>query len=277
MKRKKYLFSFFCAILGLTAFLCLLYSFLLFKRASQNPPLVLRANMSEKLVTLKGRCSNWWELNSDSYERKTREISFQREGSVHIKCSYPILPGKGMLVEYVNLKLKAEAESRFDRLVQGEISSEEQWEDEYTLDYEFFPTYQVLNLISAYGCDFQGRGIHGCTYYEGKTFWQKEDHITELSLDDLFVKGTGYRQFLLRYCESYFKDSGYGYYSSCKECLSELVENDLDIFVLTDKGVVIVFRAYRVGGWADGPDAVLIPYAKLKKFIDPVGPLQEFF
>jgi hypothetical protein len=37
----------------------------------------------------------------------------------------------------------------------------------------------------------------------------------------------------------------------------------------------MIFRAYTVGGWADGPDTVLIPYIKLKEFIDPFGPLKE--
>ena len=216
-------------------------------------------------------------VSSDSCKRNRKEISFETTGPVHIECSYPVFLGKGILIERVNQKLKTEAGDRFDRFIQEEISSKEVWEDGCTLIYGLFPVYQAHNLISTYGCNFQGRGIHGCTYYEGKTFWQRGDSVVEPALDDLFVKGTEYRQFLLQYSENYFKDAGYGYYSSRTEFLPELIESDLDIFVLTNKGLMIIFRAYTVGGWADGPDTVLIPYAKLKKIIDPTGPLKEFF
>ena len=216
-------------------------------------------------------------LSFHSCERKMKEISFEATGPVHVESFYPVLPGEGVLIGHVNQKLKTEAEDHFDRSIQAEISSKEVWEDGCSLSYGLFPVYQSLNLISVYGCNFQGRGVHGCTHYEGKTFWQRGASVVELSLDDLFVKGAGYCQFLLQYCESYFKGSGYGYYSSRAELLPELVESDLDIFVLTDRGLLIIFRAYTVGGWADGPDTVLIPYRKLKKFINPLGVLKEVF
>ncbi len=154
--------------------------------------------------------------------------------------------------------------------------TEEIWDDGCTLSYQLVPVYQAANLISICGCDFQGRDCHGCTYYKGRNFWLKEDSITELRLDDLFIKGSDYRRYLIQYCENYFKASGYGYYSSFKECPPELTSDDLDIFVLTDKGLMIIFRAYRVGGWADGPDTVTIPYINLKSFIDIQGPLERF-
>ncbi len=213
--------------------------------------------------------------SSISYEVCKKEVSFDVSGPVYVECSYPIFSGKGALIEQVNRRLKTEAEAHFDCFVQGEIFTEETWEDGVTLSYELLPVCQQPNLISIYGCDFQGRGCHGCTYYEGKTFWQKGNSVIQLVLDDLFVKGSGFQQCLLEYCEDYFKTSGYGYYSSRSELLPELGLNDLDIFVPTDKGLMIVFSAYRVGGWADGPDKVLIPYANLREFIDPFGPLRE--
>jgi len=234
-------------------------------------PLLSFAEQEGILSCFEGRFS------PHSCERKIKEVSFETIGPVHIECSYPVFLGKEAFIEHVNQKLKTEAEDHFNYFIQGEISSKEVWEDGCTLSYELFPVYRATNLISAYGCNFQGRGIHGCTYYEGKTFWQKGDSIVELVLDDLFVKGTEYRRFLLQYCENYFKATGYGYYSSRRELLPELKQNDLDIFVLTDKGVMIIFKAYTVGGWADGPDTVLIPYGKLKKFIDPLGALKEVF
>src|SRR5579862_899149 len=224
-----------------------------------------------------GIFSYFEEINSRSFKQSRKEVSFETTGPVHIEYSYPIFSGSGTLIKQVNIQVKAEVENRFNCYIQAEILTEEMWEDGCTLSYELFPVYQAPNLISIYGCDFQGRGCHGCTYYEGKSFWQKGDMVVKLVLDDLFVKGSEYRPFLLQYCENYFKASGYGYYSSRSELLPELIPSDLDIFIPTDKGLMIVFRAYTVGGWADEPDAVLIPYAEIKKFIDPFGPLKDVF
>ncbi len=109
-----------------------------------------------------------------------------------------------------------------------------------------------------------------------KNFWLKGDSIIELKLEDLFVKESAYCQFLLNYCENYFKTTGYGYYSSRPELLPVLSSNDLNTFILTDKGLMIIFRAYTVGGWADGPDTVIVLYPGLQNFICPKGPLKDF-
>lgn len=194
---------------------------------------------------------------------------------VHIECTYPILSANGILINHVNRQLNNEAESHFNRYVREEIFAEEIWEERCILGCEFFLIYQTSNLISILGCDSQIRDCRGCTYYQGKTFWQKEDSVNELILDDLFIKDSSYREFLLQYCENYFKNMSYGYYSSRKELPPELKIDDLDIFFPTDKALMIIFRSYTVSGWADGPDVILIPYAKLKQFINPFGPLKE--
>lgn len=232
------------------------------------------------LIPLTGFAEQKWAsfeemMNSSSYEKVTKEISFETRGPVQVSCSYPILFGKGELVEYVNQDLKVKAENQFDKFVEDEKLSDEEWEDECSLSYALFPAYQVSNLISIGGCWSYIRNSHSSTSYEGKNYWRRGDSIIKLFLDDLFIKGSGYRSFMLQYCENYFKSSGYGYYSSLPEFPPQLESHDLDIFVLTDKGLMIIFRAYRVGGSADGPDTVLIPYAELKEFIDPLGPLKE--
>jgi hypothetical protein len=204
------------------------------------------------------------ELDFLNHDRYKYELCNQT-----LEWSYPVFSGTGSMIEYANGQLKTDIKNWLDSC--ANFSDEEP----HTLSYRLFPTYQSPNLISVYGSNFQGGGGHGCTYYEGKTFWQTEGSIVELSLDDLFIKDSGYRQFLLQYCENYFKSSGYGYYASCPEYEPHLKTNDLDIFVLTDRGLRIIFRAYVVGGWADGPDTVLIPYENIKGFIDITGPLQE--
>jgi hypothetical protein len=213
-------------------------------------------------------------IDSSRYEQQRKEISFVKTAPIHVHCSYPVFSGEGILVKYANQQLRTEAENRFDCFVKEEILSEEVYDEECELSHVFFPVYQANDLISSCGVRSEVRWSHGCTYYEGKTFWRKGDSVVELVLDDLFVKGREHRNFLLQYCENYFKSSGYGYYSSLPEFPPELDQSDLDIFVITDKGLKIVFRACRVGGWADGPDTVLIPYAKLREYIDSDGPLK---
>jgi hypothetical protein len=214
-----------------------------------------------------------FDENSASYERVTKEISVETTCPVQIERSYPVFFGEGLLIEHVNQELKTEVEKRFDNFVKDEKFSDEVREEECLLSYQLSPVYQAPNLISIFGCESHIRSGRGCSYYEGKNYWHRGGSIVKLVLDDLFIKGSEYHPFLLRYCENYFKSVGYGYYSSLKEFLPELDPNDLEIFVLTDEGLKIVFRAYRVGGWADGPDVVLIPYTELKEFIDPLGPL----
>ena len=211
-------------------------------------------------------------------ERRSIEISFETQQPVSVECVYPVFSEQGSLVEYVNQALTHEATCWFDRIVQKERASKEGWEEGYGLYYELSPVYYHPWLISIFGSEYQGRGAHGRSYYKCKTFWQKkEGAILEVSLDDLFIQGSNYRQWMLDYCEHALKTSGYGYYSYRKELLPELNLEDLDTFVITNKGLMIIFRAYLVGGWGDGPDTITIPYADLKQWIAPQGPLQECF
>jgi Protein of unknown function (DUF3298) len=208
-----------------------------------------------------------------NYTQHSREILFETTIPVQVKCSYPRFSGEGLLIEYVNEQLKAAAEARFDLFIKEELFSEEPEIDGCELYYDLVPAYQTPELISVFGYHTLCRGCRGISYYEGKNFWQRGGAVVQLTLDDLFLVGSEYRPFLLQYCEAYFKATGYGYYSLHKEYPPELASDDLDIFTLSDKGLLITFRAYRVGGWADGPDQVLIPYEKLKGFINPRGPL----
>ncbi len=228
-------------------------------------------------IFLSGFTEHEWidQAHSPDYELCKREISFKKTIPVQVECSYPIFHGHGRLIDSVNRQVKTEAIDRFTSFCKEAILEDDLCEDECMFSYALVPVYQTPHLISIFGCTFQGGGARGCNYYEGQTFWQRRDSVVRLGLDDLFVKGSGYRQFLLHYCKNELKASGYGYYSSRPEFPPELGSRDLNIFILTDKGLRIIFRAYTVGGCADGPDTVLVPYDKLKGFIDPCGPLEE--
>ena len=50
-------------------------------------------------------------------------------------------------------------------------------------------------------------------------------------------------------------------------------EGDLDAFLLTEKGLLLIFQNYVVSGYEDCPIALLIPYAKLSSLAKPGSPL----
>ncbi len=111
-----------------------------------------------------------WVVDEFNCVRCYMETSFEAKVPVSISYSYPILNGHSLLIEHVNHQLHSEAENRFKTLQISESSSEEDWEDGCTFEFGLFPVYQTSHLVSIYGSDFQGRGCHGCTYYEGKKF-----------------------------------------------------------------------------------------------------------
>jgi hypothetical protein len=204
---------------------------------------------------------------------------FKTTVEVIAECVYPHLYGDDSLINYVNKKIERTAHDLFEKFVEQEKMNEEELNDDFGgcyLDYHLFPAYLLPNLISIYGSESQSRACpHGWTHHEGKNFWKKDNSIIEIQLKDLFIKESGWCNFLLHYCDHYFKSSGYGYYGQDCGFTPELEPEDLETFLITDHGLMIVFRSYKVGGWADGPDVIAIRYDKLKEFIDPNGPLRE--
>jgi hypothetical protein len=135
--------------------------------------------------------------------------------------SYPHLPETSLLERYVNEVVQKEAHELYDTFVQ-EMSTpqEELWEedgDERTLRYDLSLVHSTPDLMSFYGSKYQYRGgAHSSVRYITKTFWQQNDTVRELSLDDLFLPG--YREWLFQYCEDYFKSNRCGYYYDDDHC-----------------------------------------------------------
>jgi len=213
------------------------------------------------------------------WEKRNLGTEFHTSVEVSAESTYPRLYGDGLLIEHVNKKLEGLANKVFKDFVDHEKHTQEEHNDDFGgcyLSYHLFPVQCLPNLISIYGFEFQHRACpHGWTHYEGRNFWQNKDTIVEISLSDLFLKKSDWCNFLLQYCVHHFKSTRYGYYASDDGYIPELEPEDLEIFVLSERELVIIFRSYRVGGWADGPDVIAIPYYKLKEFINPKGPLKE--
>ena len=207
------------------------------------------------------------ECESDSFE-----TVFDTNVHVEASVSYPQAHKTGLLAQYANETVKKEAHELHDIFVQ-EMSppQEELWEedaDTRTFHYDLDLVYSTPNLMSFYGSIYQYcGGAHGSVRYLTKTFCQQGDSIRQLTLDDLFL--SGYREWLFRYCEDHFKLNRTGYYSYGDNSWVGFNPGDLDAFLLTEKGLLLIFQNYVVSGYEDCPITLLIPYAKLSSIAKP--------
>lgn len=218
--------------------------------------------------------------SAKSIECEDRHLAreLQKKVPFSMSCNYSFLKGSTFLIDYVNEQLEIAAKKRFEIFEQVKIVEDDLTKDfgGYELNYESYPVYCSKNLISIFAYEFQHRGCpHGWIHYEGKNFWQKKDSIREIALADLFINGSDWCTYLLQYCDHYLRSLNYGYYGQIADFDPELKIEDLKAFLITDMGITIVFPSYVVGGFADGPDVISIPYSDLSTFIDPIGPLKD--
>ena len=217
-------------------------------------------------------------IDSIECEQVTFETAFDTNVHVEAEISYPRLPGRDRFIQHVNQALKKDAHFRFDQYVQEmRLPLEDVWEDDDLnpeFQYSLYPIYCTSNLISTCGYEYRYRHLpHGSWRPIGRTFWQRDNSVLELTLDDLFLSKSGYQQFLTQYCEDYFRAHKYGYYAYEDPEWPKLEFSDLNTFVLLKKGLLIIFRMYCVDGLNDGPNTFLIPYPILKPFANPDGPI----
>ena len=205
-------------------------------------------------------------------ESSSLETVFDTNVHVEASVSYPRVPEISLLARYVNEVVQKEAHELHDIFVQ-EMSAlqEELWEedaDERTLRYDLSLVHSSPTLMSFYGSKYQYcGGAHGSVRYITKTFWPQDDTIRELTLDDLFLPG--YREWLFQYCEDYFKSNRCGYYDDDDHSWVGFNPKDLDAFLLTEKGLLLLFQNYVVSGYDDYPMTLLIPYTKLSHILNP--------
>lgn len=215
-------------------------------------------------------------INSIECELSVFETAFDTNVHVKASISYPRVPETSLLARYVNKAVQKEAHELHDLFVQ-EMSAplEELWDedaDERKLRYDLGLIYSTSNLMSFYGYQYEYLGgAHGSVRYITKTFWQQDDTIFELSLNDLFLPK--FREWLFQHCENYFKSNRCGYYSDDDYSWVIFNPEHLDAFLLTEKGLLLIFQNYIVSGYDDYPTTLLIPYPALKPFVNPEGPI----
>ena len=98
------------------------------------------------------------------------------------------------------------------------------------------------------------------------------------SFSDLFSSEKDFASYLINYCYTVLEKDQVGYsYSDPEERISVEIElKDLKVFTISKNGLTITFQPYHVGGWADGPYSVSIPFEKIAHLVIGTGPLATF-
>jgi hypothetical protein len=215
-------------------------------------------------------------------ELHSYKTAFDTNVHVAASVSYPHLIETSPLARYVNEAVQKEAYGLYDSFVQEmSVPQKDLWDedaDERVFHYDLNLVYSAPVLIGFYGSRFQYTGgAHGSVQYITKTFWQHDDTIRELSLDDLFLPG--YREPLFRYCEEYFKSNRCGYYGDDELSWVPFNPEHLDAFLLTENGILLMFQNYVVSGYEDCPVTLLISYPELFSIVKPnhPSPLDHFW
>lgn len=102
-----------------------------------------------------------------------------------------------------------------------------------------------------------------------------------LSIDDLFIPGSGYMKFISNYCKQDLKrqakDNGYTLDKSMLNEGTAVTKDNYKVFTVDENGVNVIFITNQVGPYALGEQTVKIPKSKLMKYIDGKSPLNFWY
>lgn len=120
------------------------------------------------------------------------------------------------------------------------------------------------NVVSLMGDVFVFSHLpHGSARYEGKTYVKTNGSFKEISLNDLFPYASQ-KEFLRSYSENFFKQGGnYSYFQGPDAIREHLDQEMINVFVVDHESLILIFQPYAVGGFADGPYMVKIPFTEL--------------
>ena len=120
------------------------------------------------------------------------------------------------------------------------------------------------NVVSLMGDVFVFAHLpHGWIRYEGKTYVKTNDSFKEITLNDLFPE-SNQKEFLRSYCENFLKnDNNCNYFQGVDPLRDHLDQELMKVFVVDHESLILVFQPYAVGGFADGPFTVKIPFTEL--------------
>lgn len=121
------------------------------------------------------------------------------------------------------------------------------------------------NLVSLFGEVFVYAHLpHEWTRYETRNFVKQNGTFKEITLNDLFPL-ISQQEFLRSYCEDFFKHrcNNCSYFQGLEPLLDHLDWELIKPFAVDHESLIIIFQPYVVGGCADGPFFVKIPFTEL--------------
>lgn len=150
-------------------------------------------------------------------------------------------------------------------------------EGPFHMDYSLRSILFSDNVVSLFGEIFVYAHMpHGWIRYETKTFVKQNGIFKEIALTDLFPQASQ-QEFLRSYCEDYFKHrcDNCSYFQG-PEPLRDYLDGELiKLFALDHESLIIIFQPYGVGGFADGPFFVKIPFSELAGKWQSGNPLEK--
>ncbi len=133
----------------------------------------------------------------------------------------------------------------------------------FNFTYEFRTVFFSKDILSLFGIfDAYTNFPHGSAQYEGKTFCKINGRFEEIALAELFITADQ-KEFLRSYCEQQLKTEGASYFSHKDHWKKSLELEDIRTYVIDRHHLIIIFQPYVVGGYADGPFVVKIPFDHL--------------
>lgn len=115
---------------------------------------------------------------------------------------------------------------------------------------------------------------HGWTRYEGKTYIKIDHSFKEITLNDLFPQQYQ-KEFLRSYCNEVLSNHNCSYFHGSEPLYEYLDQELIKTFVVDHESVILIFQPYTVGGLADGPFTIQIPFIKLIGKWEAGNPLEK--
>ena len=145
------------------------------------------------------------------------------------------------------------------------IVQEDVEESPFHVNYSLRTVFFSKDVVSLFGEVHVYEHLpHPWTRYEGKTLFKIHGKFQEVKFGNLFPTPRQ-KEFLRKYCEDDLKTQSVSYFSGINPLHTTLKQEDICLFVLDDKFLIILFQSYTVGGLSDGPLHVKVPYETLKK------------
>ncbi len=149
-------------------------------------------------------------------------------------------------------------------------------EGPFQMNYHLRTTLFSDHVVSLMGEVFVYDHLpHGWIQYEGKTYVKTDGSFKEIKLDEVFPQASQ-KEFLRSYCESFLKkDNNCNYFQDPDPLCDHLDQALIKVFVVDHESLILVFQPYAVGGFADGPFTVKIPFTELMGKWQAGNPLEK--